>query len=146
MSNHEIRKDEHEIRQLDAKGLRDFGLLLGGVVIGVFGILIPLLHHRSIYSGPGIVWLIGGILIGLSLIFPQSLNPVYHVWMRFGILMSKIETPLVLGIVFYLVMVPMGFFMRMTAKDPMRRKLDRDLDSYRVSSQVKSRISMERPF
>jgi Saxitoxin biosynthesis operon protein SxtJ len=143
MSNHEIRKETHTINKLDEKGLRDFGLLLGGIIIGLFGIVVPLLrHHPSHWA----FWLIGGSLCLMALIAPLSLNPIYYAWMRFGLFMSAIETPLILGIVFYLIMVPMGWIQRAMGSDPMRRKLSEDQKTYRVPSQPKNRVSMERPF
>jgi hypothetical protein len=143
MSNHEIRKETHTIPKLDEKGLRDFGLLLGGIIIGLFGIVVPLLRHHGSHWA---FWLIGGILCLMALIAPLSLNPIYYGWMRFGLFMSAIQTPLILGIVFYLIMVPMGWIKRAMGDDPMHRQLKDDQKTYRVPSQPKNRVSMERPF
>ncbi len=86
-----------EIKKLDQKGLRDFGLLIGGLIAVLFGLAVPLLRQHSIPWWP---WIVGGVLVMLGLVAPKSLNPVYHAWMRFGLLLNKIETPIDLGLVF----------------------------------------------
>ena len=55
-------------------------------------------------------WVIFGVLAVLGLVAPMALNPVYKIWMRFGLIMSKIMTPLIMGIVFYFVITPVGLF------------------------------------
>lgn len=136
MSNHEIRK-------LDDKGLREFGLLIGGLIAVLFGLLIPWLRHHPTPWWP---WIIGGVMGGLGLAAPRTLNPVYHAWMRFGLILNAIETPIVLGIVFYLIVMPMGMIKRLFGEDPMQRKLEGDRETYRVPSKVRTTVSMERPF
>jgi hypothetical protein len=134
---------DQKITKLDDKGLRDFGLLIGGLIAFIFGLLIPLLRHHPIHWLP---WLIGGVMVGLALVAPRFLNPIYHGWMSFGLIMHKIQTPLILGIVFYLIMLPMGMIKRLLGDDPMRRKLENEKATYRVPSKVRTKISMERPF
>lgn len=137
---------DHEIRKLDDKGLREFGLLLGGLIAVIFGFIIPLVRHRSINFIPSWPWIVGAIMVAWALAAPRTLNPVYHAWMRFGLIMSAIQTPLILGIVFYLIVLPMGIIKRLLGDDPMQRKLQSDRETYRVPSKVRTNISMERPF
>ncbi len=132
-----------EIRKLDSKGLREFGLLLGGLIAGLFGLLVPVLRH---HSPPWWPWVIGGVLCVLALVAPKTLNPVYIGWMRFGLLLSAIETPIILGIVFYLILMPMGMIKRLLGDDPMHRELKKTRDTYRVPSKLRTTVSMERPF
>ncbi|NJK68929.1 MAG: sxtJ [Microcoleus sp. CSU_2_2] len=132
-----------EIKKLDKKGLRDFGLLIGGLIAVLFGLVVPLLHRHSI---PGWPWAICGVLVVLALVAPKSLNPIYHGWMRLGIILHKIQTPIILGIVFYLIVGPMGLIKRWFGEDAMQRKLNPKMDTYRVRSKVRTKASMERPF
>ena len=132
------------IPKIDKKGLREFGLIVGGVFGGLFGLLLPLLHrHLPLPVWP---WVIAVPLLVLAVVSPSTLEPVYRFWMRVGIFLSKIMTPLWMGLVFYLVVMPMGLIMRMFKKDPMERKLNTEASTYRIMSQLKSRESMERPF
>ena len=132
-----------EIKKLDKKGLRDFGLLIGGLIAVLFGLAVPLLRRHSLPWWP---WAVCGVLVLLALVAPKSLNPVYHAWMRFGLILNKIETPIVLGIVFYLIIWPMGVLKNIFGEDAMRRKLNRKMDTYRVPSKARTKVSMERPF
>ena len=134
---------DHKIRELNNKELRDFGFLIGGLIAILFGLLVPVLRHHPILWWP---WLVGGIMVGLALATPRSLNPIYHGCMRFGLILNAIETPIILGIVFYLILMPMGMIKRLLGDDPMRRKLENEQATYRVPSKVRTKISMERPF
>ena len=131
------------IPELDRKGLRDFGVTTGAVLAGVFGLLLPWLLNVDFPIWP---WMLSALLAALGLIIPQALGPVYKVWMRFGLLMSRITTPLILGIVFFGVVVPMGLIMRLARRDPMARKFDGSLASYRVTSKKPSLEYMDKPF
>ena len=137
MSNHEIPK-------LDRKGLRDFGLTLGGIIAILFGLIIPLLHGRPPAAWP---WVIGVILLAWGLLSPLTLEPIYNIWMKFGIFLSKIITPIWMGLIFYLMFVPMGFLKGLFSKeDPMNRELDTSAETYRLASRLRPKESMERPF
>lgn len=133
----------HPIPQLDKKGLREFGLILGGIFAGLFGILLPLLHRHSPPPWP---WVIAVILWTLAILSPSNLNPIYKFWARVGLFMGKIMTPLWMGLVFYIAVMPMGLIMRLFGHDPMHRELNSDLQTYRVPSQLRPTSSMEKPF
>ncbi len=133
---------EHTIPELNTKGLREFGLVTGGIVAVLFGLFFPWLLEIKIPLWP---WILAGLLSAWSLMAPASLRPVYRGWMKFGLFMGKIMTPLILGIIFYLVFFPAGVIMRLF-NDPMRRKLDADLKTYRIKSIEQDKKSMENPF
>ena len=98
---------EHVIPELDRKGLREFGLVTGAIVAVLFGLFFPWICSSGAgRSGPGSFL---AYLAVLGLIAPMALNPVYKIWMRFGLIMSKIMTPLIMSIVFYIVITPVGF-------------------------------------
>lgn len=59
-------------------------------------------------------------------LLPKTLNPIYKIWMRFGLIMSKITTPLILGLLFFIIITPMAFLVRIFKSDPMTRKLDHE--------------------
>ncbi len=65
---------------------------------------------------------------------------------EFGLLMSRITTPLILGVVFYLVITPMSLVMRLAGKDYMARRLDRKARSYRIESPATPPERLEKPF
>lgn len=133
----------HEIPELDAKGLRSFGLTTGAIIIALFGLFFPWLLEVAIPRWP---WLLGGVLAAWGMIHPVSLRSVYTGWMRFGLLLSKVTTPIVMGIVFFGVILPMGLLMRASGKDPMQRKLDTNQTTYRVVHDQSVPQSLTRPF
>jgi hypothetical protein len=65
--------------------------------------------------------------------------------MKFGLLMSKVTTPLIMGIVFFLVITPMGVLRRLFGKDSLVRRFE-NTASYRVPSAKPPAKNLERPF
>lgn len=136
--------DFNEIPKLDKKGLREFGLVTGGIVAGLFGLLLPLLFRHSLPSWP---WIVATILVSLALLSPRSLAPVYQIWMRIGLVLGFINTRIILSIMFYGVFAPMGMMMRVLFKrDPMNREVKRNLATYRITSLDRPSKSMEKPY
>ncbi|HEU5408330.1 MAG TPA: SxtJ family membrane protein, partial [Nitrospira sp.] len=80
------------------KDLRQFGLLVGGVfaVIGLWPIVFRGESPR--------LWamILGGLLIALGAIAPQSLKQVHGGWMKIGHILGAINTKIILGIIYYL--------------------------------------------
>lgn len=127
---------------LTPQQMRSFGLTTAAIVAVLFGLLLPwLLSH----AWPVWPWVLAGILAGLGLTYPRALTPVYRVWMKFGHVMGFINTRLLLGLVFYLMLTPLGALMRLFGWDPMQRRL-RQADSYRVPSRDRDQRHFERPF
>ena len=132
-----------EIPELDRKGLRQFALIFAAIVVTIFGIVIPL------WAGHGFLWIpwvIGGVFTLWRLAAPSTVRPFYRLWMRFGMVMSAIVNRIVLGFVFYLILLPFGLVFRVRGIDPLRRKWDPKLSSYRVASDDPDPKHMERPF
>lgn len=127
----------------DRRQLRNFGLTTGIIVVLLFGLLLPwLLSH----TWPVWPWILAGALSGLGLIAPMLLKPVYVVWMKFGHVMGALNTRIILGLVFYLIITPIGLIMRLFRWDPLRRRTAVAATSHRVPSHSKPKQHMERPF
>ena len=137
------RKHEHHIPDLDKKGLREFGFVTGGIAAGLFGLLIPWLFG---FNYPRWPWILFAVLAIVALVYPLALRPVYKIWMRFGLLMGRIMSPLVLGIVFFVVITPVALFMKIISRDALKRRLDVGENTYRVESSKKKREQIERPY
>lgn len=137
------RTHKHVIPELDRKGLREFGLTTAAIVAVVFGLFFPWVLRLGSVWWP---WIVFGALSLMALAVPIMLQPVYRMWMRFGLMMSKITTPIIMGAVFYLIITPTGLVMKVFSRDPLRRKLVDKESSYRVPSQKPGRESIERPF
>ena len=131
----------HEIPELDRKGLRSFGLTTGAILCVLFGLVFPFVLSRPIPVWP---WALGGTMMLWGLAAPSSLRPVYRGWMRFGLIMSRITTPLILGIVFYVVVTPIALVRSLRGSDAMARAFDKSATTYRV--QTNREHSLERPY
>lgn len=101
-----------------------------GVVFAAFFAIIGLLPLVS--GGRVHLWALalGGIFLFFGLVFPSALAPLNRLWAKFGLLLHKIVSPIMLGIIFYLVITPIGLLLRLFGKDPLRLKFDRAAKSY----------------
>jgi hypothetical protein len=133
----------HAIPELDAKGLRDFGLLTGGIVAVLFGLLLPWLLDRPWPVWP---WITAGVLAAWGLAAPLSMRPLYRGWMRLGLLVGTVMTPLILALLFFLVVTPVGLARRWLAGDPMPKHRDGSAETYRVPSNKRNPEDLNRPF
>jgi len=134
---------DHKIPDLDQKGLREFGLTTGAAIVIIFGLFFPWMLELPWPVWP---WVIAAPLWLLALIQPRWLRWIYRAWMRFGLLASRVMTPLVLGIVFFVMISPMAMVRRLVGKDPMHRAFDPNQKSYRVLSIKSPKEKLERPF
>lgn len=140
---HRPMHNSDEIPDLDAKGLRHFGLTTGGIVAGLFGLLLPWLLERGLPVWP---WIAGGLLAVWGLVAPRSLRPLYRGWMRFGLLAGRVVTPVILAAMFFLVVVPVGVVRRLAGRDPVPKRPDSSAETYRVASSKRSPDHLKRPF
>src|ERR1700752_1339928 len=110
------------------KQLRSFGFTVGGIfaLIGFWPLVIRAEDPRW--------WalVVAGCLLLPAVVFPRSLIWVHKGWMAIGHVLGWINTRIILGIVFYVIVTPIGIFRRWLGRDPMGRQLRPDLDSYRV--------------
>ena len=133
----------HEIPELDSKGLRQFGLILGCIIGAVFGILLPWIWGWNYRAWP---WVVATVLLVWSLAAPASIEPLYRAWMHVALAINWVVSRVLLGTVFFCLILPMGLIMRIGKWDPMARKLDSSRTSYRVPSKPAPDKNMERPF
>jgi hypothetical protein len=99
--------------------LREFGLLIGIVVPLLLGWLLPALHGH-----PFRTWtlVIGGPALLLGLLAPRMLSWPYRGWMALGHGLGWINSHIILGGVFVLVLQPTALVMRLVGHDPLRRQ------------------------
>ena len=133
----------HDIPELDRAGLRQFAFVTGGIVAGLFGLFFPWLLDLSWPRWP---WGLAIVLVVWGVVAPQTLRGVYRTWMRFGLLLNRIVTPVVLGIVFFAAITPMALISRIKGRDTMARSFDSRAESYRVASTRQPPEKMEKPF
>jgi Saxitoxin biosynthesis operon protein SxtJ len=125
-----------------ARQLRHFGLLVGGI-FGAMG-LWPLLWRQQSPRAWGVALAVA--LIVPALVAPRVLARPYRAWMKLAEVLAWINTRILLGVVFYGVVTPIGLLMRLLKRDPMRRQLEPHGDSYRVRCAPRPATHMLRQF
>jgi len=114
-------------RELKHEGPSDRAFGLTFAVFFALIALLPLVRHKAprLWAlAPSIAFLI------VAIVFPTILKPFNFVWMKLGLLLSRITNPIVTGIMFYLFFTPSSLILRCLGKDPLRLKLDATARSY----------------
>lgn len=129
---------------LPAPGVRElksFSRTLGIAFALFVGVLLPFLFTTQFKTWPFVV---GGLLVLWGELLPLSLRPVYAGWFRLGLALSRITQPVILAIVFFGVVTPMGWVRRKAGASRIVVKLDQHAESYRAPPQPSTRF--EDPF
>lgn len=111
------------------KQLREFGLMVGGVLAVLFGAIFPWIFGHGWPKWP---WIAGGTLMFFGLVLPVALGPLHWIWMKFAEALGWVNSRILLGLVFYLIFTPIGWVMRLFKKDPMQSHLSHSEDSFRL--------------
>lgn len=97
---------------------RRFALPVGGVFVLLAGIS----YWRGHVWPPRVLLSLGVLLLLGGLLVPGKLGPIYRGWMGFAHALSKVTTPIFLGIVYFLVITPIGLLRRLFGKNPLRHR------------------------
>ena len=128
--------------RFQVKELRQFGLMVGGVfsIIGLWPMFLR--------GDPLRLWavVLGSLLILLGSLVPTWLAPVHRGWMWVGHVLGWINTRIILGVIFYGLITPIGIAFRMLGKDTMRQSFSDTSSTYRVNRQPRPRSHMKFQF
>ena len=104
---------------------RSFGLLF--FVVFLIISLWPLTHEGSIR-----IWsvIVSAVFLILGLINSRLLTPLNVLWFKLGMILGAIISPIVMGIVFFLVVTPTGLILRIMGKDLLNKKYDKEKETY----------------
>ncbi len=119
---------------------RNFGLVFFFVFLIIS--LWPLLNDNSLR-----VWAIfvAVLFLALGLINSKFLTPLNIAWFKFGLFLGSIIAPIVMAIIFFLVITPTGFFMKILGKDLLNKKYDPSKKTYWINRD-KTKSSMKEQF
>ena len=111
-----------------------------GIVFFIVFLLIatyPLLNdgHLRIWS-----LIISVIFLVLGLLNSKTLYPLNKIWFKFGIFLGKIISPFIMGIIFFLVVTPIGLFMRLLNKDLLSLKFNKKKTYWIEKNEPKSKM------
>jgi len=125
MATSQLHEDYSRDDHVKAGSDRGFGL----VFAGFFALMSALSWWRGHTSWHWALPL-AAIFLVVALVYPRILNPLNKLWLKSGLLLYKIVNPIVLGLLFFLTITPIGLLMRAFGKDFLRLKLDGDTRSY----------------
>jgi hypothetical protein len=106
------------------KDIRSFGITIGIVMFIISGLLMY--YNNEAYQ---LIAIIASTFIGLGFIIPLILKPFYFVWMTFAAILGWVMTRLILSLVFYLIITPIGLLTRLLGEDFLALKKVKS-DSY----------------
>ena len=99
----------------------------------VFAVVFAIVAGLPLIDGAEPRWWalsVAAVFLALGFFVPAALKPLNILWFRFGLLLYKIVNPVVMGLLFYLTVVPTGLLMRACGKDPLNRTFDPAAKSY----------------
>ena len=104
---------------------RSFGIVF--FVVFLFIALYPITYSEDIR-----IWslIISFIFIILGLLNSKILTPLNKLWFKFGVILGKIISPIIMGIIFFLVVTPIGLIMKVLGKDLLRLKNNKKDNTY----------------
>jgi hypothetical protein len=137
-----IRDDIKQLKTSD-RDLRKFGLMVGGV----FAVLGGLFLWRAKAYYPYFLWPGGGLVL-LGAVLPRALKWIYIVWMSLAFVLGFVMAHVILTLMFYLVLTPIGLVARLCGQDFLSLKLNRAAKSYWIprDPKPKSPADYERQF
>jgi len=127
----------------DRKDLRHYGLGLALLIAFVFWGLLPWLGDR-----PRPVWplAVGGVLAALAVVWPLAVYPIYRALLPVARVLGVVNTWLLLGAVFFGILLPVGWVLRRIGRLQYRVGFDPAAASYRVDVEPDRAVRLEEPF
>jgi hypothetical protein len=128
--NHEPPTRAHDIK---IGSDQSFGLVFA-IVFGLIGLwpAIRIGWRPSFDFNLLRLWsiVIAALLLAFTLANPAALHPFNRLWFRFGVLLSRVATPVVMALVFTMTVIPTAMIMRVRRRDLLGLKFDRQAKSY----------------
>jgi len=116
-----------EIRNIKTgkKDLRSFGITIGFILLAIAAFLF--FKDKDSYQT---FLYISGALIIFGLIIPVILKPIYLAWMTFAVILGWFMTRVILSLLFFIILTPLGLILRIVGKDFLNQKEQKELNSF----------------
>ena len=147
-----VKKLSHRINEnmnntpfdTSTKALREFAYTMAGAFAIIFCGLLPWLFSRAIPLWPIVIAV---ILLLQAIAYPPSLIPVQTLWMRIGVILGWINTRILLGVVFFMLLTPIGWLQRVRGKLNYKTDFDKNVATYKTPrTQKLTAKDLENPF
>jgi hypothetical protein len=99
--------------------LRDFGLLVGVAFLVIAAVTFWRDRPLAVFAAFGAL---GGALVLAGIAAPAILRRVYAGWMGLAVVLSKVTTPIFMGVIYFVVLTPIGLLMRVFGRNPLRAR------------------------
>ena len=139
-----IKDVKEELKALDIskKSLRNFGLLVGGVFL-----LLGYWIYHSYQSSVFIIFLAAGTSLFISgLLLPNFLSGVYKIWMGLAFVLGWLMSRVLLSILFYFVITPIGFVAKIVGKDFLDINYKMKRESYWIIRPIDKKVDYTKMF
>jgi hypothetical protein len=118
------------IEEIEGPSDRRFGLTVAMMCV-IIGVVRAILGH-----GHWVWWVAAGILFALvATAAPMLLAPLNRLWLKLGLLLYKFVNPMVMTLLFFTTIVPVGALMRLCGKDSLRLRRDPEAKTYWIDRQ-----------
>ncbi len=126
------------------KDLRNFAFVMAVAALLLSGVL----WYTYRTEGMQIAWMVAGGFVGVGLVLPTLLKPLFFVWMALARILSIVNTHLLLALIFYTLFTLIGGVMRIVRYDPLDRKRSSGQATYwhRRETPLLNRKHYERQF
>lgn len=140
------RNSNIEIAEVTTADLRKFGFIMGTMFVLLFGLFFPWIFDRTKDNWPIWPFIVLAVFWILALVAPQVLKPVNAIWLKIGNVLGWINSRIILGIMFFALIFPIGLLLKLFGKDSMNRKLSSTAKSYRINTKQRNKEHLEKPF
>jgi Saxitoxin biosynthesis operon protein SxtJ len=96
--------------------LRSFGLTVGAAFVA----LSLVATWRARHLTAALFATVGALLVGFGMLAPIELGSVYRAWMGLALALSRVTTPIFMGVVYFVVLTPVGLLLRLFGRRPLR--------------------------
>ena len=123
-STHERLASDHEVKLGSDRG---FGF--------VFATVFAIVGGFKLWAGHSMTWTgawfaAAALMLLVALAVPRILRPLNVLWFRFGMLLHRVVSPLVMGLMFFVAVMPVGLIMRLLGKRPLNLAFEPAAESY----------------
>ncbi len=124
---------------------KQFALMMSWAVPLFFFVLLPWFFSFNRHAWPIVV---SGLFLVLYFILPQWISYPYRLWMFISVIMGWVNTRIILGLTYYVMILPMGLVLKMLGKLHYQPDIDKQRQSYYILTETKKidKDDLERPF
>ncbi|MCU7836110.1 MAG: sxtJ [gamma proteobacterium symbiont of Taylorina sp.] len=127
-------------KKTSIKEIRQFAFIMAVMILFLFAFLFPWIYGLAFSKVP---YIIASLFVFSALLVPRSLRPVHRLWLKFSLFLGFINSRILLFIIYYFMLVPIGFVAGLFGFDPMKKK--QISNSYYIQRNEDNN-NMENPF